>query len=144
MSCSSATLLAPSVAFSENIIKEIFPHMSDRTFLRTMRTVLVCFAGVVLVFALNSQSSIFKMVENAYKVTLVAAFVPLCAGLYWSRATTQGALCAFVAGLMTWMGLELFGPSDSVWPPQLVGFLVAATGMVVGSLLPQKIRTREV
>ena len=143
MSCSSATLLAPSVAFSENIIKEIFPHMSDRTFLRTMRTVLVCFAGVVLVFALNSQASIFKMVENAYKVTLVAAFVPLCAGLYWSRATTQGALCAFVAGLMAWMGLELFGPSDSVWPPQLVGFLVAAMGMVVGSLLPQKIGTRE-
>jgi len=100
-------------------------------------------AGVVLVFALNSQASIFKMVENAYKVMLVAAFVPLCAGLYWSRATTQGALCAFVAGLMTWMGLELFGPSDSVWPPQLVGFLVAAMGMVVGSLLPQKIGTRE-
>ncbi len=141
MSCSSATLLAPSVAFSENIIKEIFPNMSDRTFLCTMRTVLVCFACVVLVFALNSQASIFKMVENAYKVTLVAAFVPLCAGLYWSRATTQGALCGFVAGLMTWIGLELFGPSDSIWPPQLVGFLVAAAGMVVGSLLPQKIGT---
>lgn len=143
MSCSSATLLAPSVAFSENIIKGIFPHMSDRTFLRIMRTVLVCFAGVVLVFALNSQASIFKMVENAYKVTLVTAFVPLSAGLFWSRATTQGALYAFVAGLVTWMGLELFGPSDSFWPPQLVGFLVAATGMVVGSLLSQQIGTGE-
>jgi Na+/proline symporter len=55
MSCSSATPLALSPAFSENIIKEIFPHMSDRTFLRTMRTVLVCFAGVVLVFALNCR-----------------------------------------------------------------------------------------
>jgi hypothetical protein len=44
---------------------------------------------------------------------------------------------------MTWMGLELFGPSDSIWPPQLVGFLVAVTGMVVGSLLPQKIGTRD-
>lgn len=143
MSCSSATLLAPSVAFSENIIKEIFPNMSDRTFLSTMRTVLVCFACVVLVFALNSQASIFKMVENAYKVTLVAAFVPLCAGLYWSRATTQGALCGFVAGMITWVGLELFGPPDSIWPPQLVGFLVAAAGMVVGSLLPQKIGVHE-
>ena len=143
MSCSSATLLAPSVAFSENIIKEIFPQMSDRTLLRTMRMVLVCFAGVVLVFALNSQASIFKMVENTYKVTLVTAFVPLSAGLFWSRATTQGALCAFVGGLVTWMGVELFGPSDSIWPSQLVGFLVATTGMVVGSLLPQRIGTRE-
>jgi len=144
MSCSSATLLAPSVAFSENIIKGIYPHMSDRTFLRTMRMVLVCFAGVVLVFALNSEASIFKMVENAYKVTLVTAFVPLSAGLFWPRATTQGALCAFVIGLVTWMGLELFGPSDSIWPPQLVGFLLAATGMVVGSFLSQRIGTHKV
>ena len=100
------------------------------------------FAGLVLTIALNfAGPASYKLVVSTYKVTLVAAFVPLCAGLFWSRATTQGALCAFVAGLITWMGLELFGPSDSIWPPQLVGFLVAATGMVVGSLLPQKIGT---
>jgi hypothetical protein len=52
-------------------------------------------------------------------------------------------LCAFVAGLLTWTGLELFGLSDSVWHPQLLGLLMAATGMVVGSLLPQKIGTSD-
>ena len=136
MSCSSATLLAPSVAFSENIIREVFPRMSDRAFLRTMRMVVVCFAGVVLAFALNSQASIFKMVESSYKVTLVAAFIPLCAGLYWKRANTQGALAAIIGGLATWLALELISPRDAVWPPQLVGFLVAAAGMLIGSLLP--------
>jgi len=142
MSCASATLLAPSVMLSENVIKGALPHLSDREFLRVMRLVVVIFAVLVLTIALSSGSSIYTLVVSTYKVTLVAAFVPLCAGIFWSRATTQGALCAFVAGLMTWMGLELFGPSDSIWPPQLVGFLVAATGMVVGSLLPQKIGTR--
>ena len=137
MSCASATLLAPSVMLSENVIKGMLPRLSDQEFLRVMRLVVVVFAALVLTIALSS--SIYQLVVNTYKVTLVAAFVPLCAGLFWSRATTQGALCAFVAGLMTWMGLELFGPSDSIWPPQLVGLLVAATGMVVGSLLPQKI-----
>lgn len=141
MSCSSATLLAPSVAFSENIIKGLVPHMSDRTFLRTMRTVLVCFAVVVLGFAVNSEASIFKMVENAYKVTLVAAFIPLFAGLYWTRANTQGALFAIAAGLTTWISLELLVPQHTVWPPQLVGFLMAAAGMVIGSLLPLRIVT---
>lgn len=136
MSCSSATLLAPSVAFSENIVRGLSPGMSDRAFLRTMRTVLPCFAVVVLVFALNSGASIFKMVESAYKITLVAAFIPLVAGLYWKRATTQGALCAIAAGLATWMLLEVVGPADPVWPPQLVGFLAAAAGMLIGSLLP--------
>jgi Na+/proline symporter len=138
MSCASATLLAPSVILSENVIKGALPHLTDREFLRVMRLVVVVFAALVLTVALISSSSIYQLVVNTYKVTLVSAFVPLCAGLFWSRATTQGALCAFAAGLITWLGLELFGPSGSMWPPQLVGFLMAAIGMIAGSLLPQK------
>jgi len=143
MSCASATLLAPSVMLSENVIKGILPHLSDGEFLRVMRLVVVVFAAVVLAIALGSSSSIYTLVVNTYSVTLVTAFIPLAAGLFWPRATTQGALCAFAAGLMTWLGLELFGPSDSIWHPQLVGFLAAAAGMIIGSLLPQKIGTRE-
>ena len=99
--------------------------------------VLIGFAATVLLFALHSEASIFKMVESAYKVTLVAAFVPLLAGLYWARATTQGAMVAIVAGLGTWLVLELSGTPEQVWPPQLVGVVLAAAGMVAGSLLPQ-------
>ncbi len=136
MSCASATLLAPSVALSENVIREAMPGMSDRAFLRTMRMVLVGFACVVLAIALKSDASIYKMVVNTYKVTLVAAFIPLVAGLYWARATTQGALFAIAAGLTAWIGLELFGAPDAVWPPQLVGFLTSGAGMALGSVLP--------
>lgn len=136
MSCSSATLLAPSVAFSENIVRGFLPRISDRTFLRIMRTVLVCFTGVVLAFALNTEATIFQMVENAYKITLVAAFVPLFAGLYWKRASTQGAYFAIAAGLTTWVLLEVFIGHEGVWPPQLVGLIASAAGMVAGSLLP--------
>ena len=137
MSCSSATLLAPSVAFSENIIRGALPRMTDRIFLRTMRVVIVCFTSIVLCFALNSEATIFKMVENAYKVTLVSAFFPLFLGLYWKRATAQGALAGIMTGLATWILLEFFDSTDSVWPPQLVGFLAAGAAMVVGSLAPQ-------
>ena len=139
MSCASATLLAPSVLLSENVIKGLLPQLSDGELLRVIRLVVVAFAALVLIIALSSSASIYQLVVNTYDVTLVTAFVPLCAGLFWPRATTQGALWAFVAGLIAWLGLELFGPSDSIWPPQLVGLLVAAAGMVAGSLLPQKI-----
>lgn len=142
MSCASATLLAPSVMLSENVIKGLLPQLNDWELLRVMRLVVVAFASLVLIIALSSSASIYQLVVNTYKVTLVAAFVPLCAGLFWSRATTQGALCALAAGLMAWLGLELFGPPDSIWPPQLVGLLLAAAGMVAGSLLPQKIGVR--
>ena len=135
MSCSAATLLAPSVTFSENIIRNLFPQMRDRQFLWTMRTTLVCFATIVLVNALISNESIFRMVESAYKVTLVTAFVPLAFGLYWKRANIQGALFAIAGGFGTWVALEVLQP-ETVWPAQLLGLFAAIGGMIVGSLMP--------
>ena len=135
-SCASATLLAPSVTFTENIMKEIIPNQSDRQFLLTMRIVVLTFTAFVTWFALNSEASIFKMVENAYKVTLVAAFVPLVFGLYWKRSTNQGALASILLGLASWIGCEIVAP-EGLFPPQLVGVLFAFAGMIVGSLLPQ-------
>lgn len=135
MSTASATLLAPSVMFTENILKHFaLKHMSDRQMLRTMRIIVLTFGVIVLAFALQSNESIFKMVENAYKVTLVAAFVPLAFGLYWKRANNQGALLSIALGLISWLTLEWIQP-DTYWPPQLVGLLMSVFGMLTGSLL---------
>jgi len=132
-SCASATLLAPSVSFSENILKGFLPGISDEKFLLLNRIVLVCFTVLVTFFALSTEASIYKMVENAYKVTLVGAFVPLVCGLYWKRATNLGGTLAIVAGLTVWLGFEMFKP-DGVMPPQLAGVLASFAGMIVGSL----------
>jgi Na+/proline symporter len=137
MSTASGTLLAPSITLTENIIREIRP-MSDRQLLMTTRVVVVCFTVIVTTFALVSQGMpIYEMVGNSYKVPLVGAFIPLVMGLYWKRATTQGALCSVIGGLGSWLLMEVFG-GESIWPPQLVGLLVAFLGMIVGSLLPER------
>jgi solute:Na+ symporter, SSS family len=137
MSTASATLLAPSVSFAENIIKDFFPHMGDHQFLRVMRGCLIVFACMVLAFALNTESSIYKMVENAYKVTLAGAFVPLVFGILWKRATNQGALAAVFGGLVSWILVEVLLGDASPLPSQLIGLFVSAAGMIAGSLLPQ-------
>jgi Na+/proline symporter len=98
-----------------------------------MRVVIVGFTILVTTFALSTDASIYKMVENAYKVTLVGAFVPLVCGLYWKRATNLGGMLAIVAGLVVWLGFEMFRP-DGVMPPQLAGLLASFGGMIVGSL----------
>lgn len=138
MACSSATLLAPSVSFSENILRNVFPEVNDRQLLRMMRLTMICFAGVVLTFALNTNASIFEMVESAYKITLAGAFVPLFFGAYWSRATTQGALCAIIGGVGTWLVVEVLVGEASLVPAQLIGLGASIVGMLAGSLLPQR------
>ena len=134
-SCASATLLAPSVTFTENILKPAFTRMSDKQLLLAMRCVVLCFTVMVTLFALNSDLSIYKMVENAYKVTLVSAFVPLAFGLYWKRANQLGAMAAIFFGLSTWIWMEVIAP-EAACPPQLAGLFASLTGMIVGSLLP--------
>jgi Na+/proline symporter len=135
-SCASATLLAPSVTFAENIVKGFFRHLSDQQLLKIMRITVICFAVVVTFFAVNSQLSIFKMVESAYKITLVAAFVPLAFGVYWSKANSLGGLLAIVFGLTIWISCEMLAP-DAVMPPQLAGLLASIFGMIAGGFTPR-------
>lgn len=135
MSTASGTILAPSATFTENILKVFVKFKSDKHQLWTMRGVVVLFTCGIVLFALNSDMSIYAMVENAYQVTLVAAFVPLAAGVYWKRATTQGAYLAMILGIVTWQVLAHIDP-EGFWPPQFAGLLMSILGMVVGSLLP--------
>ena len=142
MSCSSATLLAPSVTFAENVLRPFLPKLADWQFLRLLRWIVLLFAICVFSFALGSGATIYGMVENAYKITLVAAFAPLAFGLYWKRATTQGAACAMALGLGVWISCELmigYGvlPPEPLLPAQFAGWLASIIGMLAGSLLPQ-------
>ena len=141
-STASATLLAPSVTFVENIWRQFFPRVSDRQELRTMRISVLVFSVCVCAYAIASQGTpIYDMVSGAYQVTLVGAFVPLVAGLYWPRATTQGAVVSIVLGVLTWL-LLLLTPAGLDFPAQLAGFLIAALGMLLGSLGPQWLKHR--
>ena len=137
-SCASATLLAPSVSFSENILKPLVGHrMSDRQLLRMMRIVTFCFTIIVTCYAMYSDASIFEMVENAYQVTLVSAFIPLVFGIYWRRATNQGALVAIFLGLGVWLSVLIGGGEDPFFPAQFAGVIASLIGMIAGSLMPQ-------
>ena len=140
MSCSSATLLAPSITFAENIVKGYFPKISDKQLLKIMRITLVCFSAVVLLYALSSNLTIFGMVESAYKITLAGAFVPLVFGAFWKKANSQGALMAIIGGIGSWLFVELFLGDNALIPAQLIGLGNSIIGMIVGSLLPKIIK----
>ncbi len=136
MSTASGTLLAPSVTFSENVLKGFWPGMTDRQLLWSTRVTVAVFTLMVVAYATSTESSIHAMVENAYRVTLAGAFVPLAAGLFWSRANSLGAALAMGLGLGCWLGLEFLAPGvEDTIEPHLIGLAASALGMLIGGFL---------
>lgn len=137
-SCASATLLAPSVTFTENIWRQFRPYVSDKDNLKTMRISVLVFSACVLTYSIMMQGTpIYELVASAYQVPLVGAFVPLVFGLYWKRATTQGAICAVALGIGVWLVFMVTPVLNQAFPQQLAGLLAAVAGMLLGSLSPQ-------
>jgi SSS family transporter len=150
-SCSSATLLAPSTSFVENILRHIKPNLRDKQLLLAMRITILVFTMLVLIYAIMTKgTSIYELVSNAYQITLAGAFVPLTAGLYWKRATTQGAIFSIVLGVFSWalvtfsdrLAIPALAGLHEQYPAQLVALGFAIFGMVIGSYAPQWIQNR--
>jgi solute:Na+ symporter, SSS family len=137
MSTASGTLLAPSVTFSENVLRGFWPGMTDRQLLWSTRITVAVFAGLVTLYATSTEATIHHMVENAYRVTLAGAFVPLAAGLFWKRANNLGAALAIAFGLATWLLLEFTVPEGDI-EPQLIGLVASAIGMLIGGYMGPK------
>ncbi len=134
-SCASATLLAPSTSFVENIYKHLRHGLTDKQELLAFRVTLFFFTCCVLLYAVVMKGTpIYEMVSGAYQVTLVGAFLPLVCGLYWKRATRHGAIASIVLGIFTWL-IFLLTPLGAEYPAQLMGIIMAGVGMVAGSLL---------
>lgn len=136
LSTASGTLLAPSSLFVENVMRPFAPQLNEKNMLGVLRVVLVVFAVCATLQAISNNSTMYEMVQGAYSIVLVGAFVPLALGVYWRPASTQGAMLSIVAGTGVWL-FVLFALPDFIVPAQLCGLAASLLGMVIGSLIPQ-------
>ena len=148
LSTASGTLLAPASLITENVLNQFTKNLSDKSMLWFLRGILILVAIVSTSIAVSSDSSMYEMVEGGYKVTLVVAFVPLVCGIYWSRASTQGAIFSILLGVPVWLGTEYIyaEESEQIWrnvPPHLYGLAASFVGMFIGSSMPPWIKHRQ-
>jgi solute:Na+ symporter, SSS family len=141
LSTASGALLAPASLFTENVLRPFFPNTIERNMLLVLRTVLLLFAVGATTLAFNSEKTMYEMVQDAYSVPLVGAFIPLAMGIYWRRATTQGAITSILFGIVVWLFCLLALGDEGLIPPQLIGLFASFIGMLLGSLTPQWIAT---
>jgi len=141
LSTASGTLLAPSSLFTENVLRPFFPNVIEKNMLLILRVVLFLFAIGATRYAVTSNATMYQMVQGAYSVPLVGAFVPLVMGIYWHRATTQGAMTSILFGITVWLSCLYYYGDEAVVPPQLIGLVASFIGMLLGSLMPQWIES---
>ncbi len=138
MSTASATILAPSTVFVQNILKHFWPALTDRQELRLMRYTVLGFTVIVLMYSIAMEgTSVYDMVSTTYQLPVVGAYVPLVCGLYWKRATNRGAILSIILGVGTWI-LFMATPLGEHFPQQLAGLLMAGLGMWVGSVFTSR------
>lgn len=142
MSTASGALLAPASLIGENIIKPFFKNISDKTLLFLIKLSIIVVAAGAILMAIQ-QGDIYELVAGAYSITLVSAFVPLAAGLYWKKANALGAMLAVIFGAVAWQYVERVLGADFPVPSILVGLLMSVVGMLLGVLIEHVLRKKE-
>ena len=89
------------------------------------------------VSVLNMQNGVYRRRRVVNRVMLTISLGTLVFGLFWKRATTQGAILAVAMGLGVWLLFVASPMLSEAFPQQLAGVLAALVGMIGGSLAPQ-------
>ena len=138
MSTADSQMLAAASSVSENIIVEFMGKKMDeakKLFVARIAIIIIAVFGVV--FALDPNSSVFRIVSFAW-AGFGGAFgaLMLCA-LFWKRTTKEGALAGMIAGgAMVFIWKFLIKPLGGVFSiyELLPAFLVSLAVIIIVSL----------
>lgn len=136
MSTTSSAILAPAAILAENLIRPLSRRTyTDKEMLTLTRVCVLIFSVVATVMACLRRN-IYELVGESSVLSLVSLFVPLIFGLYWSRASSVGAVLSIVGGAASWF---IFVNVELSVPPLVPSTIVSIIGMVAGSFLfPEK------
>ena len=138
MSTADSQMLAAASSVSENIIVEFLgKKMDDARKLFIARIAIIIIAVLGVIFALDPNSSVFRIVSFAW-AGFGGAFgaLMLCA-LFWKRTTKEGALAGMIAGgAMVFIWKFLIKPIGGVFSiyELLPAFLVSLVVIIIVSL----------
>ena len=139
MSTADVQLLAAASGITHNLLSHVFGiELDDKKNLLIARLGVIAIAIVAIFFALNPNSSIFRVVSFAW-AGFGATFGPVMLfALFWKRCNGSGAIAGMIAGAVTiFLWKFLVRPLGGAWDiyELLPAFLVASLFIVVVSLL---------
>ncbi len=149
LSTAAGLLLVIAAGLSHDLAKSVlFRGLSDRAELWTARVAALGAAAIAAWFGLHPPGRVAEVVAYAFGLAASSFFPVMIAGIFWKRATREGAIASMIAGVLFTGGdiafykllrPDLDAPSHwllSISPEGIgaVGALVAATVLVSVSL----------
>ncbi|MFA5294602.1 MAG: sodium/solute symporter [Methanoregulaceae archaeon] len=139
MSTTDRLMLTIGTYFSWDIYKKIInPGASEETVIRVSRISVVAAAVITLLMALNPPEMLVWLIWAGIGIMFATFSVPLLAGLYWRRATREGAIAAMGLGLLSSLAfgaITYFKIAPLPVHFSLFGFIIAIIAMVMVSML---------
>ena len=129
-------MLVAGSALAHDIYGTLRPDASPKTRLWIGRVGILIVGSIPLLLILSGVGEGELVQFNVLLFTALMAssfFMPVVAGIYWTRATKEGAASAMIGGLLVCFGWELWGTANI--DPVLPGFLASALLLVAVSLL---------
>jgi len=132
LSTTSSAIMAPAAVLGENVIKFFRPELTDKQLLKIIRIGIVVITAICI-FMAATRESIFELVGESSAFSLVSLFIPLTAGIYWSKANQFGCILSMISGLIVWY---LCVWIETAYPPIIYGLLASFAGMLLGIAVP--------
>lgn len=151
MSTADSQLLVAASAVSKDIYKNVInPDADDKKVLNISRITVFVVAVLAILIAWNPNSSVMKLVSNAW-AGLGAAFGPIVVmSLFWKRTNLAGAIAGIASGALTvivWDYLPIIngaegkmitlGSATGLYSLAL-GFAVSIACIVIASLMTKE------
>lgn len=141
MSTTDRLLLTIGTLFSWDVYKPLLnPNMPDQSIQKISRLAILVASVFAFILAIKPPELLAFLIWMGIGLMLATYCVPLLAGLYWKRATRQGAIASMVVGLITAVVAGYIHQYVYILPVHFsfVAFIASAITMVVVSLLTPK------
>ncbi|MCU0631803.1 MAG: sodium/solute symporter [Methanolinea sp.] len=138
MSTTDRLMLTIGTYFSWDIYRNVFrPEASDEQVLLVSKIAVAATAVITVMLALDPPAMLVWLIWAGIGIMFATFAVPLLAGLYWRRATREGALAAMALGLVSscaFGGITYFKIAPLPVHFSLYGVVIAVVAMVAVSL----------
>lgn len=131
MSTAAGLLLAAAASLSHDIIARIRP-MSEKKQTQLGSISVLVVSLVVLAFSFNPPEFVVILYSQAMALMVSCLMIPMLAGLWWKRATSNGALFAIIGGGLSYAFLFFFMELPA-FSQIFIALPISLLGMIIGS-----------